>query len=72
MNGSAQAISQPPAAEATAQPAPKPERLQSLDAYRGASMLLMASSGLGLTAVAEHFPGNGAWKFLAEQSDHAA
>ena len=72
MNASAQAISQPPAAEAAAQPAPKPERLQSLDAYRGAIMLLMASSGLGLTAVAEHFPGSQAWKFLAEQSDHAA
>ncbi len=72
MSAPAETIPQPAASEAPAQPVGKPERLQSLDAYRGAIMLLMASSGLGLTAVAEHFPGNMVWKFLAEQSDHAA
>jgi predicted acyltransferase len=34
-------------------------------------MLLMASSGLGLSAVAKHFPDNSIWEFLAKQSDHA-
>jgi predicted acyltransferase len=72
MNASPEAVSRPLGTEAAAQAAPKAERLQSLDAYRGAIMLLMASSGLGLTAVAGHFPGNKAWTFLAEQSDHAA
>jgi heparan-alpha-glucosaminide N-acetyltransferase len=71
MNPSVGTIPQPSATDAPSQVAPKPERLQSLDAFRGAIMLLMASSGLGLTAVAEHFPGNRAWRFLAEQSDHA-
>jgi heparan-alpha-glucosaminide N-acetyltransferase len=50
---------------------PKPERLLSLDAYRGAIMLLMASSGLGLATAATFHPNNALWKFLAEQSDHA-
>jgi predicted acyltransferase len=72
MNSSAETPIQPSATEIAAQPAPKPERLQSLDAYRGAIMLLMASSGLGLSAVAGHFPESTTWKFLAEQSDHAA
>src|SRR5512140_1733780 len=47
------------------------ERLLSLDAYRGAIMLLMASSGLGLAEVAKHFPASGVWKFLGTQADHA-
>lgn len=41
---------------APAEQAAKPERLLSLDASRGAIMLLMASSGLGLAEVAKHFP----------------
>jgi heparan-alpha-glucosaminide N-acetyltransferase len=49
----------------------RPGRLPSLDAYRGAIVLLMASSGLGLAAVAERLPGYPVWKLLAEQSDHA-
>ncbi len=48
------------------------ERLVSLDAYRGAIMLLMASSGLGLGEVARRFPGNGVWQFLARQTEHAS
>ena len=44
----------------------------SLDAYRGAIMLLMASSGLGLGAVAAFHRHSAIWQFLGEQSDHAA
>lgn len=43
----------------------------SLDAYRGAIMLLMASSGLGLGEVAKQFPNSGLWQFLQAQTDHA-
>src|SRR5215468_11070215 len=43
-------------------------RLESLDAYRGFIMLLLASSGLGLSVLAQH-PG---WEWLARQVDHAA
>ncbi len=49
----------------------KPQRLMSLDAYRGAIMLLMASSGLGLGAVARQFPDSRVWQFLRQQTDHA-
>ena len=52
-------------------PAAKPERLLSLDAYRGAIMLLMASSGLGLAEVAKHFPASQVWQFLGHHADHA-
>jgi predicted acyltransferase len=37
-------------------PAPPVERLLSIDAYRGVTMLLMASGGLGLAQVAKSFP----------------
>lgn len=47
------------------------ERLVSLDAYRGAIMLLMASSGLGLAQVARQFPDHGLWQFLGHQTEHA-
>lgn len=71
MSPTTETFPQPAIAEGQVLATPKPERLQSLDAYRGAIMLLMASSGLGLAAVAEHFPGNPVWRFLAVQSDHA-
>lgn len=51
--------------------AAKTERLVSLDASRGAIMLLMASSGLGLAQVAKQFPDSGLWQFLAVQTEHA-
>jgi len=56
----------------TAAPLPreKPARLVSLDAYRGAIMLFMASSGLALPAVAKHFPDSPIWRFLAFNTDH--
>jgi len=45
----------------------KQKRLLSLDAYRGFTMLLMVSAGLGLGVLASH-PG---WEWLASQVDHA-
>jgi heparan-alpha-glucosaminide N-acetyltransferase len=66
-----------PAAEAQrtngipAAPATKPERLVSLDAYRGFIMLAMASGGFALPAVAKHFPDSPAWQFLSYQASHA-
>lgn len=49
----------------------KRERLVSLDAYRGAIMLMMASGGLGLAQVARQFPDNDLWQFIAHQTEHA-
>lgn len=46
------------------------ERLTSLDAYRGTVMLLMASSGLAIGAVAREFPESAAWGAAAWQVDH--
>ena len=47
------------------------ERLVSLDAYRGAIMLMMASSGLGLAQVARLHPDSGLWRFIGHQTAHA-
>lgn len=53
-------------------PAPAPaERLVSLDAFRGAIMLLMASSGFGIPQVAKHFPDSPVWQFFGYQCEHA-
>lgn len=49
-----------------------PQRLVSLDAYRGAIMLLMASSGFGIPQIAKNFPDSPVWKFLGHEFDHAA
>ena len=46
----------PPEHDVTPPTPPKPKRLVSLDAYRGATMLLMASGGLGLATVARQYP----------------
>jgi predicted acyltransferase len=51
---------------------PRADRLVSLDAFRGAIMLLMASSGLGFARVAGQFPDSRLWRFLGEQTEHAA
>ncbi len=48
----------------------KPERLTSLDAYRGFIMLLMASAGLGASHIAKQNPGSAFWQFLGHQCDH--
>jgi predicted acyltransferase len=62
------------APQAPPQPAPagKAGRLGSLDAYRGAIMLFMASGGLALPAVAKQFPDSPVWQFLAFNTDHVA
>jgi predicted acyltransferase len=51
---------------------PKPQRLVSLDAFRGAIMLLMASSAFRIPEVAKAFPESRAWRYLAYEFDHAA
>lgn len=55
---------------AVAVPREKPARLLSLDAYRGAIMLFMASGGLAIPAVAKHFPDSPVWRTLAFNTDH--
>jgi heparan-alpha-glucosaminide N-acetyltransferase len=47
-------------------PTPASPRLLSLDAYRGFTMLAMASSGLGLASL----NGDPTWHWLADQVDH--
>ena len=47
------------------------QRLASLDAYRGAIMLLMASSGFGIAQVAAGFPNSAVWHFLGQECEHA-
>src|SRR5215831_18544376 len=51
-------------------PREKPARLVSLDAYRGAIMLFMASAGLALPAVAKNVPDNQVLRVLAFNTDH--
>ena len=48
----------------------KPERLMSLDAYRGFVMFLMAAEMLHVPEIAGHFPSSTVWKWLAFHSDH--
>ncbi len=48
-----------------------PQRLASLDAFRGFTMLLMASESLGIPQVARQFPESRFWQALAYQFDHA-
>src|SRR4051812_31918849 len=48
-----------------------PQRLLSLDAYRGFIMLLMASAGLALSGVAKAYPDNKFLAFIGPQTDHA-
>ena len=56
-------------APSTAHPA---ERLVSLDAFRGAVMLLMASAGLGISQVAKAFPDSAWWRFVGHQCEHSS
>lgn len=51
---------------------PSGVRLLSLDAFRGAVMLLMASSGLGIPKIAAQFPESQFWRFVGNQCEHAA
>ncbi len=50
----------------------KPERLVSLDAYRGAIMIMMASGGLGLARMAEEHPDSAIWQAIARNVEHAS
>jgi predicted acyltransferase len=54
----------------TADPTPA-ARLVSLDAYRGAIMLLMASGGLGLAQATRDLDAGSPWKWVGHQVDHA-
>lgn len=48
------------------------DRLGSLDAFRGATMLLMASSGLGIPQwVERRHPDSRVWHWIASQCEHA-
>src|SRR5262245_47560154 len=64
-------------APAHAPPAPpsaleKPERLASLDAYRGFVMLLLLSGNFGIREVARRFPDSPTWQFLGFHTTHVA
>lgn len=48
----------------------KPERLVSLDAFRGFIMLLMASGGLGLASIANQHPDSNVWQLLGHHTEH--
>jgi predicted acyltransferase len=50
--------------------ADKPERLVSLDAYRGFIMLFMASAGFALPQVAKQFKGDPVWDLLGFEFEH--
>jgi predicted acyltransferase len=56
----------------TPSPNPTAQRLVSLDALRGAIMLLMASSGFGVPQVARQFPDSAVWQLLGHEFEHAA
>jgi heparan-alpha-glucosaminide N-acetyltransferase len=49
-----------------------PQRLTSLDAYRGFVMLLMMAEVLRFSAVAAALPASGFWQFLAHHQSHVA
>jgi heparan-alpha-glucosaminide N-acetyltransferase len=49
---------------------PKPARLVSLDAFRGAIMILMASAGLGASTIAKSYPESPVWRILGFHTDH--
>jgi predicted acyltransferase len=55
-----------------ASPRPKPARLQSLDAYRGFIMVVLATGGLGFVAMHRKFPDDPVWGFLSFHTDHVA
>jgi predicted acyltransferase len=51
---------------------PVPERLASIDAYRGFVMFLMMAEVLRFREVAKSFPDSPVWKLLAYHQDHVA
>ena len=51
---------------------PLPERLVSLDAFRGLTMLFMASSGFGIAQIAKAYPDSAFWELMRYNTSHAA
>jgi predicted acyltransferase len=51
-------------------PPSKPDRLQSLDTFRGFAMFLMAMELLRLPQLAEHFSFSAIWRMIGFHSDH--
>ncbi len=51
---------------------PLPNRLMSLDVYRGLAMFLMVAEALHLCRVAGHFPNQSWWQWLCEQQTHVS
>src|SRR5215475_8459662 len=49
---------------------PEPQRLASIDAYRGFVMLLMMAEALRLCAVSAALPDSGFWRFLCYHQSH--
>jgi heparan-alpha-glucosaminide N-acetyltransferase len=54
----------------TATPSSPPQRLTSLDAYRGFVMFLMMAEVLSFRRVAEKLPASGFWQFLSYHQSH--
>src|SRR5512145_1222304 len=66
-------LSAPPLAQTTTGAAAgAATRLLSLDAFRGATMLFMASEILHIPSVARRFPDSGTARFVADVLDHRA
>ena len=59
-----------PATPETVKTPANPERLASIDAYRGFVMFLMMAEVLRLNKLAEAFPKSELWKFLAHHQEH--
>ncbi|HTI50922.1 MAG TPA: DUF5009 domain-containing protein, partial [Planctomycetaceae bacterium] len=53
-------------------PLKRPQRLDSLDAYRGFVMFLMMAEVLHLSQVAKAFPDSQVWKWLSFSQSHVA
>jgi len=49
-----------------------PNRLASIDAYRGLVMFLMMAEVLHLSSVAKHFPDNPTWRMIGFHTSHVA
>lgn len=64
------AIAPLPVRSAPAAAEPRPQRLVSIDAYRGLVMLLMVGEVLALAEVATHFPHSAVWKLIAYHTTH--
>lgn len=64
------AASAPQPESAPSQPPSLPQRLASMDAYRGLVMFLMVAEVLHFSRISRAFPESGFWSFLASQQSH--